>query len=83
MQYVKLSKSKPQDSPCSPPLYFHSFFAGDPFFTDPELKFPPTKPKLDQEKSPPTQREHYRLFPLGHKMVTKKNGAPGECPITY
>jgi integrase/recombinase XerD len=60
MQYVKLSKLKPQDPACSHPLYFHSFFAGDPFFTDPESKFPPVEPKLAQEQSPQTQRERYR-----------------------
>lgn len=60
MRYEKLFKSKLKNPPFNEPLYFHSFFAGDPFFKDPETKFPPKRPKPPKEKSPPTQRELYR-----------------------
>ena len=63
MQYQKLRKTIP--SPAVPtesyPLHFHSYFAGDLFFEDPENKFPAKPHYTKKTISMPTKREVFKI----------------------
>ena len=63
MQYQKLRKTVP--TPPTPtesyPLHFHSYFAGDLFFEDPENKFPAKPHYTKKTISMPTKREVFKI----------------------
>ena len=63
MQYQKLCKTNP--TPAVPtesyPLHFHSYFAGDLFFEDPENKFPAVRHKAKDIFAQPTKKELFKI----------------------
>ena len=63
MQYQKFAKrSQPLPSPPETyPLHFHSYFAGDLFFEDPENKFPAIPHSAKKIYSQPTKRELFKI----------------------
>ena len=63
MQYQKLRKTVP--TPPTPTesyqLHFHSYFAGDLFFEDPQSKFPTSPHYTKKTISMPTKRELFKI----------------------
>ena len=59
MRYEKLLNSRLKDPAGPYPLIYHSFFEGNLFFEDPQVKFPPEKPRFKIKEYVPTQRERY------------------------